>query len=151
MKGAGGGWCKGWSPPSSAACLCGPPLMMSTAGVTCYQQDPRPDRRLSITSRHEGNPASPPLFISSSSITTTDRKGKFRNMAFIFDIGIHFKDNSNLIQYGKHLPSTAVLHSGWMWHWREAEVGPRSRAALTLSILLHSRKVPAPSGFPVAR
>lgn len=39
--------------PSSAACLHGPPLMMSTAGVTCYQQDPRPDSRLSITSRGE--------------------------------------------------------------------------------------------------
>lgn len=98
--------------PSSAACLCRPPLMMSTAGVTCYLQDPRPDSRLSITSRGEGNP-SLSLFSCSFSITTTHYRNRkqFGNTAFIFSVGIHFKDNSNLI-YEKHVPSTEVPRSG---------------------------------------
>lgn len=81
--------------PSSAACLHGPPLM-STAGVTCYQQDPRPDSPLSITSRGGGLCAPPPppprcrsTDPQSPSIQTEEGK-QFLNTAFIFNIQRHF-------------------------------------------------------------
>lgn len=61
MKGAEVGGVRAGAPPPF--CLPGPPLMMSTAGVTCYQQDRRSDGRLSITSRGEtgtGRDGTPP-------------------------------------------------------------------------------------------
>lgn len=70
MKGAEVGGVRAGAP----ACLPGPPLMMSTAGVTCYQQDRRSDRRLSITT--------PPPTIARSPITIAHYRPKRGNASW---------------------------------------------------------------------